>query len=302
MVVRHEIRPMPWFKLGDNITRPHVDPEALKRLTQSVGRYGILQPPGAKPDGLVVWGNQRVLAAIAAKLKETTVAILDEDMTEADYLVLQMVENLQRVDTSQYGQFLGCKKLLELRPDWGNTGLAKYLGVDASLITRIMSPAHTLQDVQDAFAAGRLTLTETYAIAKAPSEQQLSLLEMALNGAGRDELEKARKKKLNAIVVADVNHNEPSLNGREPVEPERSEGRKRNGSITGVKPVRAKLALPSGISITVAGAKLDLAQLIEALAEAKQKAERARESGSDIKTIAADFRKHVNANPAESEV
>ncbi len=299
--VKLETRPVSWLKFASSQIRQQIDLDAQRRLRESIELYGILQPPGVKPDGTIVWGNRRGLVAIDIPLKEITVAVLYGDMTETDYLLLQAIENVQREAVTPYELFLACMKLLELQPDWGNADLARYLSLDPSSITRLVSAAKGVPDVQQAFAAGKLNLTQVYAISKAAPELQLELLDAALNGATRDALEQIRKKKPTPSIKPEVKSIETVSNGAEPKQPSQSEGGEKKAVVINAKPVRTKLVLPSGISITVSGTGLDLNVMIEALADAKQKAERGREGGFNINNIGDAFKADLKASQ-ESKV
>lgn len=77
------------------------DAEALRELTDSIRRHGILQPLVGRrePDGgvTVIAGHRRWRAAAAAGLTAAPV-MLRRDVSDADLQVLALVENLQRED------------------------------------------------------------------------------------------------------------------------------------------------------------------------------------------------------------
>ncbi|MCS7080570.1 MAG: ParB/RepB/Spo0J family partition protein [Chloracidobacterium sp.] len=93
----------PLADLRENPYQPRrtFDAEALRDLTDSIRRHGVLQPliGRREPDGRVtlIAGHRRWRAAAAAGLTHAPV-ILRRDVSDADLQVLALVENLQRED------------------------------------------------------------------------------------------------------------------------------------------------------------------------------------------------------------
>ncbi|OYT69704.1 MAG: hypothetical protein CFK52_13205 [Chloracidobacterium sp. CP2_5A] len=93
----------PLADLRENPFQPRrmLDAAALRDLTESIRRHGILQPLVGRrePDGsvTVIAGHRRWRAAAAAGLTTAPVA-LRRDVADADLQVLALVENLQRED------------------------------------------------------------------------------------------------------------------------------------------------------------------------------------------------------------
>src|SRR5205807_6195135 len=119
-------------------------------LNASVRQHGILQPLGVRPNGMLVWGHSRLIAAIAACMQKVLVVVLDKPMTEAEYLTYSLIENMVRFDLSQYDRWRGCVRLAEANSAWQNVDLAKALSLDASMVTRLLSPSKCTADWQEA--------------------------------------------------------------------------------------------------------------------------------------------------------
>src|SRR4051812_32538236 len=84
-----------YFIIASNIRQQIVD-EADAQLTESIRQHGILQPLGVRPEGdrgKLAWGHRRFRCGMAAGLTEFPTVILSKDMTEGDFLTLQMIEN-----------------------------------------------------------------------------------------------------------------------------------------------------------------------------------------------------------------
>ncbi len=56
-------KPLSWFKRDPNQPRKSFDEEALRRLAESMKAQGQLQPVGARPNGMLSWGERRLQAA-----------------------------------------------------------------------------------------------------------------------------------------------------------------------------------------------------------------------------------------------
>lgn len=244
-----------WFLLLEQARQQATD-EADALLTESIRRHGVLQAVAARESGKLVWGHRRLRCAIAAGLKEVPTVILSGDMTEGEFLALQMIENVQREDLSQYDLWQGCVRLLEANKGWKLQDLAKALSLDPSTVTRIMSPSKVVPAAVEAFKAGTINLGHTYAISRKddPAEQE-RLLVLALAGASRDKLEAEVRK------------------ARAP-KPE------------AVKQSRVAVPLSTGTRIVVTGPEMDLEALITALQSALEAARKASREQIDIRTAA----------------
>jgi ParB/RepB/Spo0J family partition protein len=255
----HEIavKALTWFLLADQVRRQATD-AADALLTESIRRHGVLQPVGARPDGKLVWGHRRLRCATAAGLTDIPTVVLLKAMTEGEFLVLQMLENVQRADLAPHDLWQGCVRLLESNKGWQLKDVARALSLDPSSVTRILSPSKVIPAAVEALKAGRINLGHTYALCKVddPQEQE-RLLNLSLAGASRDALE-AEARKL-----------------RQPLVPS-------------VRLARVKVALPAGVRLVVSGREaLSLDDLIDSLTEAQKEAKRARDQGMDAKTFAA---------------
>src|SRR5262249_26378216 len=105
---------------------------------------------------------------------------------------------------------------------------------------------------QEAAAAGKLSVSDWYAISRVGEGEQTELLEQKLRGATRDALERAGKKK-------------------------RSED--------SVRVIRIKCPLPGGQSVVVSGEGLALSQMMQRLAELLRQAKKAKDDGLDASTF-----------------
>ncbi len=94
--------------------RKHFDEEALKQLSESIKRYGILQPIVVTPAGgnfTIIAGERRYRASSMAGLK--TIPALVRSSEELERLEIALVENVQRVDLSPLEQAVSIARLHE---------------------------------------------------------------------------------------------------------------------------------------------------------------------------------------------
>jgi ParB family transcriptional regulator, chromosome partitioning protein len=235
----------------------HHGSEGLRRLTDNVARYGILQPIGVKPwePGLwrVVFGNCRTLAAMAAGLKTVPANILDEKILEGGVGAIQLIENMLRTDLTGYQQWQGCVEALKQNPHWTNKELSERLSIDQSTVTRIMSPSKCITAWQEALKAGTVGISDCYAASKIEVGEQDALLALKLSGASRDQLEKAGRKA-------------------------------RTTTPTAAKLARVRCPLPGGTTVVVSGPAMTLDGYIETLQTALELAKRSHKDSLDVRT------------------
>jgi ParB family chromosome partitioning protein len=250
-------KPPSWFKINPQC-RKAFDEGELRLLGESL-KVKQLQPVLAKPDGTLIAGERRVRGAKLVGLESLQVIVTDEPLTDSQIRILQLTENLHRADLTGHEKWLACAELMCMNPAWQLKDLADHLKFDPSMVTRLLSPSKCIPAVQEALAAGRLGISDCYAMSKVDAKEQHHLLAMKLDGASRDAIEK--------------------------------EGRKtRNGSTPAVRLARCKISLTSGLNIVVAGEELSLDELIDALGEAQKEAKKAREQALDVKTFQAVMR------------
>ena len=96
--------------------RKYFEPEALRELAESIGRYGILQPLTVRrgEDGYeLIAGERRLRAAKLAGLREVPCLAVRSD--EEESALLSLIENLQRQDLHYMEEAAAIAKLRLLR-------------------------------------------------------------------------------------------------------------------------------------------------------------------------------------------
>lgn len=95
--------------------RKHFDEEELEALSESVKRYGVLQPITVKDEKngfySIIAGERRWRAAKMAGLSEVPVRIVD--FSSLEELEVSLIENLQRTDLDPVEEAMGYKRLMD---------------------------------------------------------------------------------------------------------------------------------------------------------------------------------------------
>ena len=94
--------------------RKHFDEEALQELSDSIQRYGIIQPLVVKKNKdyyEIIAGERRWRAAKMAGLKEVPVII--KEYTDQEVMEISLIENIQRENLNPIEEALAYRRLLD---------------------------------------------------------------------------------------------------------------------------------------------------------------------------------------------
>src|SRR5882762_1408062 len=177
------IQNIPLEKIRESKTNPRTqfDPSKLAELAENIRQHGVLQPilvrplpKGAADTYELVAGTRRYRASKLAR-RETIPATV-RDLTDAQALELQVIENVQRVDVHPLDEAHGYAALIQLEPD--------TYTVEA-IATRVgRSPAYVngrlrlIQLISEAFYEDKLTVAHAFEIARLqPNDQRRALQE-----------------------------------------------------------------------------------------------------------------------------
>lgn len=118
--------------------RRDFDEAELTALTESIDRYGLLEPIGVKPlpNGLyqLAYGERRLRAVRALEHPTVTAVVLDADVP-ADEIAL--VENLLRSDLNPFEIADGFASIMANRR-WSQGDISKHFGVAKSEVSRTL--------------------------------------------------------------------------------------------------------------------------------------------------------------------
>lgn len=168
---------MPLAQLVESPTNPRkrYQQSSLEELAQSFRSRGVLEPLLVRPIEPerfeIVAGSRRYRAARLAELE--TVPVRVREMTDAEALEVQCIENLQREDIHSLEEAQGFRVLLNL-PDqqYTVTRIAERSGKPPGYVAGRLKLTELIPDVADAFLADKLTIGHALLIAKLPPAQQ----------------------------------------------------------------------------------------------------------------------------------
>lgn len=167
------------------------DDQAMAELTESVRQVGILQPLLVAPDPeggdgkyIIVAGERRYRAALAAGLKEVPVAL--RSLAEDEIREAILVENLQRRDLDPIEEAQGIRQLLATGR-YTQERLAERLGLSQSHIANRLRLLRLPKAVRESISRKIISASHALALVKlCPDGQEPSpLIEKALQAVSR---------------------------------------------------------------------------------------------------------------------
>ena len=180
--------------------RKNFDPEKLKDLTASIKEKGLLEPllvrTGENNDGETVYelvaGERRWRAAKAAGLE--TVMVIKRELTNAQVLEIQVVENMQREDLTPMEEAAGYKMLHEkYNMDWDE--LAVKIGKSKSYIYKRLKLLDLQPEVRQAVLDGTLPVSWAQEFLRVPAKSdQLTLLDECTGYREIDNIQELRER------------------------------------------------------------------------------------------------------------
>ena len=191
-----------FFKTDPKQPRKYFSETDLLSLGSSMKTFGQLQPVGAIPDGILLWGERRFRAAQLVGLKELSVIITDRLLSDSEIRLIQLTENMLRADLCGHEKWLACAELMTMNPGWQMKNLAEHLHFDPSMITRLLSPSKCIEAAQLALRDNKIGISDCYEFSQEIPERQAELLSMKLGGASRNAIKHARRKSRNGEAVS----------------------------------------------------------------------------------------------------
>jgi ParB-like chromosome segregation protein Spo0J len=236
-----------------------LDESLLRELGESM-RVKQLQRIIVTPDYTVVSGNRRGLAALLVGLETVEVEVLPAMPSESLLLMYQFAENFFREGVSDWDKCQTSYRLLQLNTTWKGKDVAEFLRIDPSMVVRLMSFTKCCVEVRNALRDGKIGIGTAYALSKEPEEKQLGLLQMKLDGASRDDIERVRRKAK----------------------------RKWNGSSG--KATRITILLAEGVMVVISGPGLTTEGVLSACGDIQKEAKRAADKNHTVKTFESTMR------------
>ena len=149
----------------------------LGELAESIRTNGLIQPIIVRPNSEgfeIVAGARRFRAAQLAELFSLPARIVD--ITDAQALEWQLVENSQRVDVHPYEEAQGFQRLLNM-PGYDVATLVEKSGKSAAHVYARLSLLQLTPTIAEAFSAERITASHANLLARLPQEAQANAYE-----------------------------------------------------------------------------------------------------------------------------
>jgi ParB family chromosome partitioning protein len=165
--------PVDLIRPGSFQARRYFDPAALKELAGSIQESGVVSPVvvRSRDQGFeLLAGERRWRAAQLAGLHEIP-AIIRDDLTDAEALVVGLIENLQRESLTPMETAAGLKQLSELFA-LTHEQMGERIGKSREYVTNYLRLLNLAPPVQTLVNEGHLSMGHARALAALPLDQQ----------------------------------------------------------------------------------------------------------------------------------
>jgi len=165
--------PVDLVRPGSFQARRYFDPSALKELAGSIRESGVVSPVVVRSRGQgfeLLAGERRWRAAQLAGLHEIP-AIVRDDLTDDEALVVGLIENLQRESLTPLETAAGLKQLSDL---FGLTHeqMGERIGKSREYVTNYLRLLNLAAPVQALVNEGHLSMGHARALAALPIDEQ----------------------------------------------------------------------------------------------------------------------------------
>lgn len=254
--------------------RGRFDEESIAGLAQTFAEVGFLQPISVRRSGdrwIVTDGERRLRAAKLAGMKSVPVIIEERELSNAEVIQRQLVANCQREELSGVEKAVAIDQLMQ-ETQWSVAQVAVKLGFSPATVSRLLSLLTLPEDVQAKVAAGAISASAAYELARVKDpESQSQLVAEATSGLTRDGLAgKVRTARRSAQAPAKCG------------------------------PARVTAILGPGRAVTVCGTGLTLESFIEWLQELLDKARKVRPKGLELDTFLKMLRDQAKTTAVRS--
>lgn len=182
------------IKPDPNQPRKYFSEVDMQELTDSIRINKVIQPILVRPNGkgyMIVYGERRYRASLAVQAlhkERNTIPCQVREMTDAEALEIQLIENLQRKDVHPLEEAASIAKMLERGDDINE--VAERLGKSASYVAKRAKLNDLIPDAQEVFFAGKMTITVAVQMARLDEDVQKEILDSELTSDWRKNLQK----------------------------------------------------------------------------------------------------------------
>jgi len=180
------IQDIPLAKIRESKTNPRrlIDEAKLAELAENIRQHGVLQPILVRPlpDGEagtyeLVAGARRYRASKIAKRESIPATV--RELTDAQALELQVIENVQRVDVHPLDEAQGYAALIQLEPNtYTVESIATRVGRSPAYVSGRLRLIQLITEAKQAFYEDKLTVAHAFEVARLqPNDQRRALQE-----------------------------------------------------------------------------------------------------------------------------
>jgi ParB family chromosome partitioning protein len=167
--------PLDWLVVSPTNPRKTFDEDAMQELAASIRENGVLQPllvrPRAERRFEIVFGERRYRGAAMAE--KETVPVCIREMTDAQVLEAQIVENIQRQDVHPLHEAQGFAALLRLEePKYSIELIAAKCGKHPGYVASRLRLIELAPAAVEAFTKDEIGLGHALLLAKLQPQQQ----------------------------------------------------------------------------------------------------------------------------------
>lgn len=184
VAINSEYRNLPLAQLQESSSNPRrrFDERAMEELTASVRSQGVLQPllvrPREEDRFEIVIGARRFRAAQRAERTEVPVRI--RELTDAECVEIQLVENIQREGVHPMEEARAFYGLLHTNGlNYDINTLGAKAGKSPSFVAQRLKLVYLIPSIADAFLADQIGVGHALEIAKLTQEQQQKTFDAA---------------------------------------------------------------------------------------------------------------------------
>jgi len=180
------IQDIPLAKIRESKTNPRrfFDEAKLAELADNIRQHGVLQPILVRPlpereagTFELVAGTRRYRASKLAKRDSIPASV--RELTDAQALELQVIENVQRVDVHPLDEAQGYAALIELQPDtYTVESIAARVGRSPAYVNGRLRLIQLIPEAKQTFYEDKLSVAHAFEIARLqPNDQRRALQE-----------------------------------------------------------------------------------------------------------------------------
>jgi ParB family chromosome partitioning protein len=167
--------PLDWLVVSPTNPRKTFDEDAMQELAASIRENGVLQPllvrPRTERSFEIVFGERRYRGAAIAE--KETVPVCIREMTDAQVLEAQLVENLQRQDVHPLHEAQGFAALLRIdEPKYSIELIAAKCGKHPGYVASRLRLTELAPAAVEAFTKDEIGVGHALLLAKLQPEQQ----------------------------------------------------------------------------------------------------------------------------------